>query len=116
MREATETLKDKKPGGADTNTTNWKGSRMKKDTKVIIMKAKAPNGNDRTYRTLAPLDFTVADACKMRNISMLTILSATITVPMTAADALAFMQKDMLDEMLDPTKRLVKGSISLIAA
>ena len=89
---------------------------MKKDTKVIIMKAKAPNGNDRTYRTLAPLDFTVADACKMRNISMLTILSATITVPMTAADALAFMQKDMLDEMLDPTKRLVKGSINLIAA
>ncbi len=80
------------------------------------MKAKAPNGNDRTYRTLAPLDFTVADACKMRNISMLTILSATITAPMTAADALAYMEKDMLDEMLDPTKRLVKGSISLIAA
>ena len=80
------------------------------------MKAKAPNGNDRTYRTLAPLDFTVADACKMRNISMLTILSATITAPMTTDDALAYMKKDMLDEMLDPTKRLVKGSISLIAA
>ncbi len=88
---------------------------MKKDTKVIIMKAKAPNGNDRTYRTMVPLDFTVADACKMRNISMLTILSATITAPMTAADALAFMQKDMLDELLYPTKRVAKGSISLIA-
>ncbi len=89
---------------------------MKKDTKVIIMKAKAPNGNDRTSRNLAPLDFTVADACKMRNISMLTILSATITVPMTVADALAYMEKDMLDELLDPTKRMVKGSIGLIAA
>ena len=89
---------------------------MKKDTKVIIMKAKAPNGNDRTYRTLAPLDFTVADACKMRNISMLTILSATITAPMTAADALAYMEKDVLDELLDPTKRVVKSSIGLIAA
>ncbi len=89
---------------------------MKKDTKVIIMKAKAPNGNDRTYRTLCPLDFTVADACKMRNISMLSILSATISVPMTAADALAYMEKDMLDELLDPTKRVVKGSFGLIAA
>ena len=89
---------------------------MKKDTKVIIMKAKAPNGNDHTYRTLAPLDFTVADACKMRNISMLTILSATITAPMTTDDALAYMEKDMLDELLDPTKRMVKGSIGLIAA
>ena len=89
---------------------------MKKDTKVIIMRAKAPNGNDRTYRTLAPLDFTVADACKMRNISMLTILSATITAPMTVADALAYMEKDMMDELLDPTKRVVKGSIRLIAA
>ena len=46
---------------------------MKKDAKVIIMKAKAPNGNNRTYRTMAPLDWTVADACKMRNISMLTM-------------------------------------------
>lgn len=89
---------------------------MKKDTKVIIMKAKAPNGNDRTYRTMAPLDFTVADACKMRNISMLTILSATISAPMTAADALAYMEKDVLDELLDPTKRVVKSSIGLIAA
>ncbi len=80
------------------------------------MKAKAPNGNDRTYRTLCPLDFTVADACKMRNISMLSILSATISVPMTAADALAYMEKDMLDELLDPTKRVVKGSFGLIAA
>ena len=80
------------------------------------MKAKAPNGNDRTYRTLAPLDFTVADACKMRNISMLTILSATISAPMTAADALAYMEKDVLDELLDPTKRVVKSSIGLIAA
>ena len=80
------------------------------------MKAKAPNGNNRTYRTLAPLDFTVADACKMRNISMLTILSATISVPMTAADALAYMEKDMLEELLDPTKRVVKGTFGLIAA
>ena len=59
---------------------------MKKDTKVIIMKAKAPNGNDRVYRTMGPLDFTVADACKMRNISMLTILSVNVTEPMTKAD------------------------------
>ena len=33
-----------------------------KNTKVIIMKAKAPNGNNLTYRTLCPLHFTVADA------------------------------------------------------
>jgi len=89
---------------------------MKKNTKVIIMKAKAPNGNNLTYRTLAPLDFTVADACKMRNISMLTILSATVTAPMTEADAFAYMQKDMFAEYLDPNSTVVKGSWSMIAA
>ncbi len=82
---------------------------MKKDTKVIIMKAKAPNGNDHTYRTLAPLDFTVADACKMRNISMLTILSATVTPPMTEPDALAYMESDMLKEIMDPNTFIVKA-------
>ena len=30
LREATETLKDKKPGGAEANTTDQKGSRMSK--------------------------------------------------------------------------------------
>jgi len=35
---------------------------------------------------------------------------------MTAADALAYMEKDVLDELLDPTKRVVKSSIGLIAA
>ena len=44
------------------------------------------------------------------------ILSATISAPMTAADALAYMEKDVLDELLDPTKRVVKSSIGLIAA
>ena len=82
---------------------------MKKDTKVIIMKAKATNGNNRTYRTLASLDMTVADACKMRNISMLTIVSATVTPPMTAADALAYMENDMLKEIMDPNTLIVKA-------
>lgn len=80
------------------------------------MKAKAPNGNNLTYRTLAPLDFTVADACKMRNISMLTILSATVTAPMTESDAFAYMQKDMFAEYLDLNSTVVKGSWSMIAA
>ena len=90
--------------------------KMKKNVKVIIMNAKAPNGNNRTYRTMAPLDWTVADACKMRNISMLTILSATVTAPMTEADALAYMQKDMLDELMVPNTWLVNASFGMIAA
>ena len=89
---------------------------MKRDTKVIIMKAKAPNGNNRTYRTLAPLDFTVADACKMRHISMLTILSATVTPPMTEADAFAYMQRDMLEEVMAPNTWLVKSKVTLFVA
>lgn len=89
---------------------------MKKNTKVIIMKSKAPNGNDRTYRTMAPLDWTVADACKMRNISMLTIISSIVTVPMTAADALAYMERDMLEEITAPNTLSVKSSIALFAA
>ena len=86
---------------------------MKKTTKVIIMKAKAANGNDLTYRTLGPLDFTVADACKMRNIPMLSILSATVTAPMTEADALAYMQNDVLAQMLDPNIRMVRGTVGM---
>ena len=89
---------------------------MKKDTKVIIMKAKAANGNNRTYRTMAPLDWSVADACKMRNISILTILSATVTAPMTQADAFAYIQKDVLDELNRPNTWLVKAAIGMIAA
>ena len=89
---------------------------MKKDTKVIIMKAKAPNGNNRTYRTLAPLDMTVADACKMRNISMLTILSATVTAPMTEVDALDYMQQNMLEEFMAPNSWVVKASMTIFTA
>ena len=89
---------------------------MKKDTKVIIMKAKAPNGNDRVYRTMGPLDMTVADACKMRNISMLTILSATVTPPMTETDALDYMQQDMLKEFMAPNSWVVKASMTIFAA
>ena len=87
--------------------------KMKKTTKVIIMTAKAANGNDLTYRTLCPLNFTVADACKMRNIPMLSILSATVTAPMTEDDALAYMQNDVLAQMLDPNIRMVRGTIGM---
>ena len=38
--------------------------KMKKNVKVIIMTAKAPNGNDRVYRTMGSFDMTIADACK----------------------------------------------------
>ena len=89
---------------------------MKKNMKVIIMTAKAPNGNDRTYRTLCPLDFTVADACKMRNIPMLTILTVKVTAPMTEADAAAYVMNDVLAQMLDPNIMIVKCPFGMIAA
>ena len=89
---------------------------MKKNVKVFIMKAKAPNGNNLTYRTTAPLSFTVADACKMRNIPLMSILSATVTAPMTEDDALAYMQKDMIAEFLDPSRNMVRISMGVIAA
>ena len=89
---------------------------MKKNVKVIIMKAKATNGNDRTYRTIAPLDFTVADACKMRKISMLTILSSTVTAPMTEAEAVTYVQNDMLKQFMNPNIMLVNCKTGIIAA
>ena len=87
-----------------------------KNVKVIIMKAKAPNGNNRTYRTMASLDCTVADVCEMRNIPMLSILSATVTAPMTEADALAYMKKDALTEISAPNTLLVKSRFAVITA
>ena len=89
---------------------------MKKNAKVIIMTAKAANGNDLTYRTIGPLDFTVADACKMRNISMLSILTVKVTAPMTEADAAAYLMNDLLAQMLDPNITMVNGSWGMIAA
>ena len=89
---------------------------MKKNTKVIIMTAKAANGNDLTYRTMGPLDFTVADACKIRNISMLSILTVKVTAPMTEADAAAYLMNDLLAQMLDPNITMVNGSWGMIAA
>ncbi len=89
---------------------------MKKNTKVIIMTAKAANGNDLTYRTICPLDFTVADACEMRNVSMLSILSVKVTDPMTEADAFAYMQNDMFVQILDQSIRLIKSTIGMMIA
>ena len=89
---------------------------MKKNTKVIIMTAKAANGNDLTYRTICPLDFTVVDACEMRNVSMLSILTVKVTDPMTEADAFAYMQNDVLAQMLDPNIRMVRGSMGMMIA
>lgn len=87
----------------------------KESMKVIIMKAKAPNGNNRTYRTIAPLDATIADVCTMRNIPLMSILSATVTAPLTEADAFAYMQQDMIVEYLDPSHKTVKVTIGAIA-
>ncbi len=89
---------------------------MKKDTKVIIMKAKTPNGNDHTYRTLAPLDFTVADACNMRKISLLTIRSASVTAPMTETDAVAYLMNDVYKQMLDPNVMIFSTTYGKMAA
>ncbi|MBR4005236.1 MAG: hypothetical protein IKI90_05255 [Treponema sp.] len=89
---------------------------MKKNVKVIIMKAKAPNGNNRTYRTMGSLEMTIADACKMRNIPMLSILSATVSAPMTEADAAAYMMNDYAAQVLAPNAMLVKATFSCIAA
>ena len=85
----------------------------KKNTKVIIMKAKAPNGNNLTYRTLCPLHFTVADACKMRNISLLTILSVTESAPMTEDEAFAYMLDDTAAQIFAPNTMLVKGTFGI---
>ena len=88
----------------------------KENMKVIIVKAKALNGNNCTYRTIAPLDFTIADVCKMRSISLMSIISATVTAPMTEADAFAHLQQDVITEYLDPSHKMVKVSMGVFAA
>ena len=80
------------------------------------MKAKAPNGNNRTYRSMTSMDCTVAEVCQMRCIPMMTIFSVTVSAPMTEAAALAYMQKDMIEEVLAPNTCLVKCEAKVIAA
>ena len=64
---------------------------MKKNVKVFVIKAHAANGNDRTVQAITPLNVTLADICKRKNIPMLSIVSTTVTAPMTEEEATCYV-------------------------
>ena len=89
---------------------------MKKNMKVIIIKTKAANGNNRTIHGVVSLNDTVADLCKIRNIPPLAVISYTITKPMTAREANAYAINDFIHLITDPNTVLVKTTWGTIAA
>ena len=105
LREATKTLRQ---GQRICHTSRRKGRPMKKNMKVIIVKTKAANGNDRTIHGIVSLKDTVADLCKFRNVPILSVLSYTVTEPMTAREAQAYVLNDFFDLITAPNTTLVK--------
>ena len=89
---------------------------MKKDTKVIIIRMKGANGNDRVIRAIAPLDWTVADVIKMKNIPMLAIRSTEVSAPMTMEEATCYTMNDFAAQVFAPNTMLVRCSYTEIAA
>ena len=89
---------------------------MKKNVKVIEIRAIAANGNDRTVYAVVTLDVTLADVCKMNNIPMLSIISTNVTAPMTVAEATRYTFQRHAAVVLDPNVALVKCTVSVCAA
>ena len=89
---------------------------MKKDVKIFIVKAHAASGNDRTVYVIAPLDATFTDIFRIKNIPMLSIISTTVTAPMTLNEAAYYTIRDFAVLALNPNTTLFKSRFSVIAA
>ena len=89
---------------------------MKKNVKVFEIKAIAANGNDRTVQAIAPLNMTLTEVCKMKNIPMLSIVSTKVTAPMTMDEAINYTFQGFTSIVFAPSTRLVKSTLSVIAA
>ena len=89
---------------------------MKKDTKVYEIKAIAANGNDRTVHAAVSLDATLADVCKLRNIPMLSIISTSVTAPMTFIDACRYAMHRTAAVIFNPNVVYAKTHIDVCVA
>ena len=89
---------------------------MKKDVKVIVIKAKAANGHDRTVQAIVPPDMDVSDVIRMKSIPMLSIIGATVTGPMTQKDALVYVSCAYHAILTKPDLSYIKSNLELFAA
>ena len=89
---------------------------MKKDVKVIVIKAKAANGHDRTVQAIVPLDVDVSDVIRMKSIPMLSIIGATVTEPMTQKDAMVYVSHIFHAIATNPDLSYIKSNLELFAA
>ena len=89
---------------------------MKKDVKVIVIKAKAYNGHDRTVQAIVPLDMDVSDVIQMKSIPMLSIIGATVVGPMTQKDAMVYVSCAYHTIFTNPSLSFIKTNLELFAA
>ena len=89
---------------------------MKKDVKVIVIKAKAANGHDRTVQAIVPLNMDVSDVIQMKSIPMLSIIDATVTEPMTQNDAMVYVSRIFHAIATNPDLSFIKSNLELFAA
>lgn len=88
---------------------------MEKNMKVFEIKARAKNGNLRTVYAAVALDNTLADACVMDDIPMMSIISSSVTAPMTESDAIDYAIMKTLALRMNAGRNYVRGRLRVVS-
>ena len=88
---------------------------MEKNMKVFKIKARAKNGNLRTVYAAVALDNTLADACVMDDIPMMSIISSSVTAPMTESDAIDYAIMKTLALRMNAGRNYVRGRLRVVS-
>lgn len=88
---------------------------MKKNMKVFEIKARVANGNLRTVYAAVALDNTLADACVMDDIPMMSVISSSVTAPMTQSDAFDYALMKTLALRISAGKNFVRGRTKVVS-
>ena len=89
---------------------------MKKDVKVIVIKAKAYNGHDRTVQAIVPLEMEASDVIVVKHIPMPSIISISITPPMTVNEAIVYVSNAYIAITTNPNLSFLKSNFTVYAA
>ena len=88
---------------------------MKKNVKVIIIKAKATNGHDRAVQAIVPLEMEASDVIRMKSIPMLSIIGVSVTPPMTANEAIVYVSNAYITITTNPNLSFLKSNFTAYA-
>ena len=89
---------------------------MKKNVKVIEIKAHMNNGHVRTVQAVTPLAKTPAGICKETNIPVLSVFSVKETEPMAEKEAMNYALRCHAALVSDPFTVVIRSTCTVYAA